>query len=57
LWTLPFLCYERIANTSHPVQRITVPYNTQIHGGAYVKLAKEKRELLYLTRDLMVFER
>lgn len=54
---LPFLCYERIAKYLTPVQRITVPYNTQIHGGAYVKLAKEKRELLYLTRDLMVFER
>lgn len=54
---LPFLCYERIAKYLKPIQRICVPYSTQVHGGNFVKLAKEKRELLYLTRDLVVFER
>jgi DNA modification methylase len=53
---LPFLCYERIGKYLKPIQRICVPYSTQVHGGNYVKMAKEKKELLYLTRDLMVFQ-
>lgn len=52
---LPFLCYERIAKYLTLMQRICVPYSTQVHGGAYVKQAQEKREILYLTRDLVVF--
>jgi DNA modification methylase/ParB-like chromosome segregation protein Spo0J len=52
---LPFLCYQRIAQYLSLVQRITVPYSTEIHGGAYVERAKQKKEILYLTRDLMVF--
>jgi len=52
---LPFLCYERIAKYLPLIQRIVVPYSTQVHGGAYVAAAKKKRELLYLHRDLMVF--
>lgn len=53
---LPFLCYERIKKYLNPIRRIQVPYNTQIHGGAFVNMAKEKKEILYLSRDLMVFE-
>lgn len=52
---LPFLCYERIAKYLPICERVIVPYSTQVHGGNFVKLAKEKRELLYLHRDLMVF--
>lgn len=52
---LPFLCYERIAKYLPLVRRIQVPYSTQVHGGAFVALAKEKKEILYLTRELMVF--
>jgi hypothetical protein len=52
---LPFLCYERITKYLPLCERVIVPYSTQVHGGNFVKLAKEKRELLYLHRDLMVF--
>ncbi len=54
-YDLPFLCYQRIAKYLNPLIRIQAPYSTQIHGGNYVKMAKEKKELLYLSRDLMVF--
>ena len=52
---LPFLCYERINKYLPLVRRIQVPYSTQVHGGAFVSLAKEKKEILYLTRELMIF--
>ncbi len=52
---LPFLCYERITKYLPLAQRIIVPYSTQVHGGAFVDAAKQKKELLYLHRDLMVF--
>lgn len=52
---LAFMCYQRIIKYLKPVQRIIVPYSTQVHGGAFVSNAKEKKELLYLFRDLMVF--
>ena len=52
---LAFLCYERIQKYLPLIQRIIVPYSTQVHGGAYVEKAKEKKELLCLHRDLMVF--
>ena len=52
---LALLCYERISKYLPLVQRIIVPYSTQVHGGAFVELAKEKKELLYLHRDLLVF--
>jgi hypothetical protein len=52
---LPFLCYQTITKYLKPVIRIQVPYSTQIHGGNYVNMAKSKKELLYLSRDLMVF--
>lgn len=54
---LPFLCYERIGKYLDLKQRVIVPYSTQVHGGAYVEQAKKRKEILYLTRDLMVFER
>lgn len=52
---LPFLCYQRIAKYLELDIRIQVPYSTQVHSGNYVKMAKEAKELLYLSRDLMVF--
>lgn len=52
---LAYLCYERILKYLPLVKRIIVPYSTQVHGGAFVEMAKEKREMLYLFRDLMVF--
>lgn len=53
---LPFLCYQTIVKYLSLDVRIQVPYPTQIHGGNYVKMAKERKELLYLSRDLMVFK-
>lgn len=53
---LPFLCYEQISHLLPLHERVIVPYSTQVHGGAFVKMAKEKRELLYLHRDLMIFK-
>jgi hypothetical protein len=52
---LPLLCYETISKYLQLEVRIQVPYPTQIHGGNFVKMAKEKKELLYLSRDLMIF--
>mgnify|MGYP007071613122 CR=1 FL=1 len=52
---LPFLCYERISKYLPLVRRIQVPYSTQVHGGAFVAMAKEKKEILYLSRELMIF--
>jgi len=52
---LAFLCYQAIAKYLEPVIRIQVPYSTQVHGGVYVKAAQDKRQMLYLYRDLMVF--
>lgn len=54
---LALLCYERISKYLKLTQRISVPYSTQVHGGAFVQLAKDKKEILYLTRDLLIFER
>lgn len=53
---LAFLCYERISKYLSLKQRVIVPYNTQVHGGAFVQMAKDKKEILYLHRDLMIFE-
>lgn len=53
---LPFLCYQVIAKYLTPVVRIQVPYSTQVHGGQYVQNAKDAKQMLYLSRDLMVFE-
>ena len=53
---LAFMCYERIAKYLSPVIRIQVPYSTQVHGGVYVKAAQDGKQMLYLYRDLMVFE-
>lgn len=53
---LPFMCYQAIAKYLEPVVRIQVPYSTQVHGGQYVKNAKEARQMLYLSRDLMIFK-
>ncbi len=53
---LSLLCYDAIKKYLPLHERIIVPYSTQVHGGAFVKMAKEKKELLYLHRDLMVFK-
>lgn len=53
---LPLLCYTAISKYLKLCQRVIVPYNTQIHGGAYVTDAKKNKAILYLTRDLMIFE-
>lgn len=52
---LPFLVYERIKKYLPLKERVIVPYSTQVHGGNFVNLAKEKKDLLYLHRDLMIF--
>lgn len=52
---LPLACYEVISKYLPLVFRYQVPYSTEIHGGHYVKMAKENKEPLYLFRDLMVF--
>lgn len=52
---LAFLCYQAIAKYLTPVIRIQVPYSTQVHGGAYVAQAKTAKQMLYLSRDLLVF--
>jgi hypothetical protein len=38
------------------VEWIDVPYSTQVHGGAFVKMAQEKKKILYLRRDLVIFQ-
>jgi DNA modification methylase len=54
---LAFMCYQVIAKYLEPVIRIQVPYSTQVHGGQFVKSAKEAKQMLYLSRDLMVFRK
>lgn len=39
-----------------PYHRIQVPYSTEIHGGNYVAMAKEKKQWLYLGRDLLIWK-
>lgn len=53
---LALLCFERINKYLPLAERVIVPYSTQVHGGAFVGMAKEKKELLYLHRDLMIFK-
>jgi hypothetical protein len=52
---LPALVYERMSKYLTLKEWISVPYSTQIHGGAFVKMAKIQRDLLYLNRHLLVF--
>jgi hypothetical protein len=52
---LQALLYERIAKYLTLEEWISVPYSTQVHGGAFVAKAKEQKQLLYLNRHLMVF--
>lgn len=40
-----------------PTYRIQVPYSTQQHSGNFVNLAKESRRWLYLSRDLMIWQK
>jgi len=55
-YDLPFYCYDRIGKYLELDVRAQVPYSTQVHGGDFVKMAKESREMLYLVRDLMIFK-
>jgi len=52
---LPSMCNTAIGKYLTFVNRIQVPYSTQVHGGAFVKMAKENKEMLYLNRDLTVW--
>ena len=52
---LTMLCYDRIRKHRELIDRLSVPYTTQIHGGAFVDLAKEKKKTLYLVRDILIF--
>ena len=52
---LAFMCYQAIAKYLVPIIRIQVPYSTQVHGGKYINNAKEAKQMLYLSRDLMIF--
>jgi len=36
--------------------RVSVPYTTEQHGGAYVNMAKENQSMLYLNRDVVVMK-
>ena len=53
---LAHLCCNRIEKYLPLSLRVNVPYSTEVHGGAMVKRAKERKKLLPLFRDLMVFE-
>lgn len=53
---LPFMCYQVITKYLTPHIRVQVPYSTQVHGGQYVQNAKDAKQMLYLSRDLMVFK-
>jgi hypothetical protein len=52
---LQALLYEQISKYLTLEEWISVPYSTQVHGGAFVKAAKDQKQLLYLNRHLMVF--
>ena len=52
---LPFLCYQMICKYLTPIARIQVPYSTQVYGGQYVQRAKDAKQMLNISRDLMVF--
>ena len=52
---LAFMCYQAITKYLVPIIRIQVPYPTQVHGGKYINNAKEAKQMLYLSRDLMIF--
>jgi len=48
---------DLILDVGIPYHRIIVPYTTQIHGGNYVNMAKENKQWLYLSRDLLIWRR
>ena len=49
------LCYERISKYLKPKRRIIVPYSTQVYYSADVEKAKQDKEILILTREILVF--
>ena len=53
---LPFGVNQLMSKRFKFLNRVIVPYSTQVHGGAFVKQAQDKRELLYLYRDLLIYE-
>lgn len=54
-WTFQDHAAEIMASVGVPHHRISVPYSTEIHGGNYVKMAKENKQWLYLNRDLLIY--
>jgi len=55
-WEFKDHAAEMMIRLGSPYHRIQVPYTTQIHGGNYVNMAKENKQWLYLTRDLMIWK-
>ena len=54
-WTFKDHAAEMITRVGVPHHRISVPYSTEVHGGNYIKMAKENKQWLYLNRDLMIY--
>jgi DNA modification methylase len=52
---LALLCHQCISKYMTLKRRVIVPYSTEQWGGAHVKRAKEKKRVLNLHRDLMVY--
>ncbi len=53
---LPLLCYQVISKYLDLIERIDVPYTTQIVGGDEVNKAKNDKRMIHRVRDLMVFK-
>lgn len=56
-WQFDDHAAELITRVGVPHHRISVPYSTEIHGGNYVKMAKDNRQWLYLNRDLLIWRK
>lgn len=56
-WQFEDHAAELIVRVGVPFHRISVPYSTEIHGGNYVKMAKDNGQWLYLNRDLLIWRK
>ena len=54
-WKRTYHAAEMVHRIGVPWEIIQVPYSTQQHGGDYVRRAKESKQWLYLSRDLMIW--
>lgn len=54
---LPLICYDAISKYLTIVERISVPYSSEIVGGDEVKKAKADKRMIHLVRDLMIFKK